>query len=274
MKFVDVCKLFEKHGCTLLDGTDVLGDIVNMRKRANWKCKCGKISNTILECYKISKHHCCKQCAYELRDIENVKKHGVENVGQLHAHDLAYVDNYFKQEGCTLLSTEYKCAHDKLKYICSCGITSIVRFCDFKNKGTRCRKCAIQRREQTNLNRYGHKVPLSRWKEYVFPSGRTEKVQGYEPKALSDLISIGVPEEDIVTNRNDIPIIKYFHNGKICRYFPDIFIPSMNKIIEVKSSYTYKFQLIKNVLKALETRRQGYIFEFWLYEDNGVRNIF
>ena len=51
----------------------------------------------------------------------------------------------------------------------------------------------------------------------------------------------------------------------IHRYYPDIWIKSINKIIEVKSSYTYKCNLIKNINKALITRKLKFYFEFWIY---------
>lgn len=38
-------------------------------------------------------------------------------------------------------------------------------------------------------------------------------------------------------------------NKKIFTYYPDIFIPKENKIIEVKSIWTYNVNLEKNILK-------------------------
>jgi hypothetical protein len=45
-------------------------------------------------------------------------------------------------------------------------------------------------------------------------------------------------------------------------------VKSENKIIEVKSSYTYSKELIKNILKSLATRKLGFEFEFWIYTPN------
>ena len=46
----------------------------------------------------------------------------------------------FKDEGCVLLETEYINAHNKMKYRCSCGNESVIRFYSFKN-GHKCAKC-------------------------------------------------------------------------------------------------------------------------------------
>jgi len=70
-----------------------------------------------------------------------------------------------------------------------------------------------------------------------------------------------------------MPEIKYFLNNKEKRYYPDILIKSENLIIEVKSDYTYKKDLIKNILKALATRKLGYDFEFWIYDKDMIKLI-
>lgn len=57
------------------------------------------------------------------------------------------------------------------------------------------------------------------------------------------------------------------------QYFPDIMILSENKIIEVKSNYTYKLHLIKNIMKALATRKTGFSFEFWIYDNNKTKLV-
>ena len=77
-------------------------------------------------------------------------------------------------------------------------------------------------------------------KEYVFPSGKKILIQGYENMALDELIK-SYTEEDIITG-DDIPIIPYTdEHGKDRIYYPDIYLKSINKIIEVKSSYSITF---------------------------------
>ena len=61
------------------------------------------------------------------------------------------------------------------------------------------------------------------------------------------------------------PKITYNFEDKERRYYPDIWIKSINKIIEVKSCYTYRKELIKNINKALATRKLKFDFEFWIY---------
>jgi hypothetical protein len=56
------------------------------------------------------------------------------------AYTLEYVRNYFEEQNCKLLSTEYKNSKTVIDYICKCGQQSKTIFERFKS-GARCRKC-------------------------------------------------------------------------------------------------------------------------------------
>mgnify|MGYP000167671353 CR=1 FL=1 len=137
--------------------------------------------------------------------------------------------------------------------------------------------------KETNLERYGVEYPMQNYeiaekshknsynlKEYTLPSNNIVKVQGYEPFALDILLKI-FNENDIIIERKDIPIIKYETNKKIFTYYPDIFIPKENKIIEVKSIWTYNVNLEKNILKQKASINNGYNFEFWIFNNKGQK---
>lgn len=106
-------------------------------------------------------------------------------------------------------------------------------------------------------------------KKYTFPSGRVEKVQGYEPWAL-DLLIKNYHEDDIVLGRKNIPRIKYLINGVKSIYKPDIYIPKDNLLIEVKSVYTYNIDLDKNLIKKSACILSGFNFKFMIFDVKGV----
>ena len=110
------------------------------------------------------------------------------------------------------------------------------------------------------------------YKKYIFPSGKTVNYQGYENYALDEIVNI-YSEDDIENDRKHIPNIKYMLKNKVHYYYPDIYIKSKNLIIEVKSEYTYKQQLIKNIVKSLAVRKAGYNFEFWIYTDKAKSKL-
>ena len=142
-----------------------------------------------------------------------------------------------------------------------------------------------EKSKQTMLNKYGVEYSMQSidiqdkqqkaahaYKEYIMPSGNIRHVQGYENIAIDTLIKEhAIQESDIITDRKDIPRITYIYNYKTKYYFPDIYIKSQDKIIEVKSSWTYEKDMEKNETKANACLVQGYTFEFWLYSKKGKK---
>jgi hypothetical protein len=106
------------------------------------------------------------------------------------------------------------------------------------------------------------------YKQYTFPNGTVVNVQGYEPLCLKDLITEGIEALDLVSGYDQIPVIKYDFEGKVRFYHPGIFIPSLNKVIEVKSLFTYRLEIEKNKAKMLATSLL-YDTELRIYTSNG-----
>jgi hypothetical protein len=136
---------------------------------------------------------------------------------------------------------------------------------------------------QTNLAKYGVEHPsqnneimlkaqanAKKYKKYTMPSGEIRNVQGYEPYALTELLKV-YSEEQIKTDRKDIPRIKYLSGEKERYYFPDMYIPDDKKIIEVKSVWTYKCKNDNIILKKEATEKLGYLYEMWIFDGNGKR---
>lgn len=112
-----------------------------------------------------------------------------------------------------------------------------------------------------------------RRKIFIFPSGRIEKIQGYEGFAIKNLLNSGYSEDDIVINSREIEKytgrIFYYdsYDDKTKRYYPDIYIISENRIVEVKCDYTYNSGYSRNILKKKACIDKGIAFEFWVYDD-------
>jgi hypothetical protein len=108
-----------------------------------------------------------------------------------------------------------------------------------------------------------------KFKDYTMPSGTIRKVQGYEPFAL-DILLKEYTEEQILTDRKEVGRIPYKHGEKQRYYFPDIKIPHMNKIIEVKSPWTITLERDTIDLKANAAKEHGYDYEIWVITKKGV----
>ncbi len=107
-----------------------------------------------------------------------------------------------------------------------------------------------------------------RFKKYSMPSGKIVNIQGYENYALDYLLKT-YKEEQLCVDRKTTPKIKYKNETGEHLYYPDIFIPKENLIIEVKSDWTYKMELEKNLLKKQATIETGYNFQFLIFDENG-----
>lgn len=105
-----------------------------------------------------------------------------------------------------------------------------------------------------------------KFKDYKLPSGKVIKIQGFENLALDELLET-YDEDDIVTGMNNVPIIKWkFPNEtEIYKHFPDIYIKSINKIIEVKSTYTELIGGDELLMKQKSAQDEGFEYEIWVY---------
>lgn len=146
---------------------------------------------------------------------------------------------------------------------------------------------AMQRRRKkvTMLKRYGvehalqnkdsfDKMVTSSWRRKEYKLGkRTVTVQGYEPQALDWLIkNTYIKPEEIKCGRDkEVPVIPYKWEGKSRSYHPDIFVPRLNLVIEVKAVRTYVSDLGRNLEKARSTKIQGYKYMFLVMNDKGER---
>lgn len=111
-----------------------------------------------------------------------------------------------------------------------------------------------------------------KYKNYILPSGKIIKVQGYEPFAIDILLNeMNYTENQLITNCVEMPEIWYVdENNTKHRYYPDIFIPHENKLIEVKSSYTITRNKKKNSLKRKASANLKFNHEFWVIENKKI----
>ena len=107
-----------------------------------------------------------------------------------------------------------------------------------------------------------------KFKEYTYPSSRVDKVQGYEPRALDNLLyEEKIHEDDIITSRIEVPEIWWTDDqNKQHRYYVDIFIKSQNRCIEIKSDWTFGKKTDTIFLKQQAVKDAGYESEIWVYD--------
>lgn len=150
------------------------------------------------------------------------------------------------------------------------------------NNYTACRLCINEKIKATCITKYGtehfmqnseiaDKASKNAYKSYnyIFPSGRIDKIQGYEKFALDELLK-EYDENDIITMRSDVPEIWYVdEKGQKHRHYGDIFIKSKQLFIEVKSPWTAEKKKDNIFLKQNAGKELGYQYEIWIYDAKG-----
>jgi len=255
--YQEVQKTFKDNNCQLIS-TEYTNQITNL----NYICECKNEAKITFKMFLEGQR--CQKCAVARRKETNLLIYG----------------------------NEVSMNSDKVKEI---WIEKV------KNRTYEEKEEIQNKRKETNIKKYGEEFPFLKMKEtclekygfeyacqnpeisekvlkhstkkYILPSGKETYIQGYENYAL-DILLKEFTEDEILNSRTDMPVIRYQHKNVNRRYFPDIYIPKINKIIEVKSTWTYKRDLIKNIIKAIYTRKLGYDYEVWIFDKNKLINVF
>ncbi len=185
----------------------------------------------------------------------NIQKYGCENPFQNKEVRNKFKENYLEKYGC-----ENPFQNE-----------------DIKNKT-----------KITNIEKYGVEHPAQnaeisdkssktayKSKEYFLPSGKLIKVQGKENIALDNLLCL-YKEDEIITSRKEVPKIWWEDKeGKKHRYFADIFIPKENRIIEVKSTWTFSQDNKKEKIEKVPivSTNSGYKYEYWIYDNKDNKEV-
>jgi hypothetical protein len=155
-----------------------------------------------------------------------------------------------------------------------------------------------EKRRTTNLERFGVENTFlqpdvikrsrqgnAKGREYTLPSGKVLHIKGFENLVIDKLLTI-YTESDLLIHDFDsayqLPIFAYVDTRRHhLKYYPDIYIPSENRIIEVKSRWwwdgngdvKYASRLENNLRKRRSVIAKGYNYELWLFEDKNNYKI-
>ena len=138
-----------------------------------------------------------------------------------------------------------------------------------KTRQTCLEKYGVEHHNQNEDVMYKTSKNAYKLKEYTFPSNKMIEIQGYENFALDELIiSEEIDESDIITGCKNVPAIWYNdETGKKHRHYVDIFIPSQNRCIEVKSLWTAEKKKDSIFLKQKAAKELGYKYSIWVYNN-------
>ena len=131
--------------------------------------------------------------------------------------------------------------------------------------------------KQTMIEKYGVEHALQndeifrkmiqssfRKREYIYNDDTKTYILGYEDLALKDIENSGLYKIIEAGDSENIPTFWYDFENKKHKYYPDIFLPEINTIIEVKSDYYFENEMGKNIAKAIEVSKT-YTILFYVY---------
>ncbi len=275
-----------------------LKDIIKNKNLCCSTCKQSegviKRKNSCIKKYGVEFITQCDKIQEKIKS-NNLIKYGVEYNTQLESNKEKFKQTCIKKYGYANPSQNEEIKKKKIETsLKNWGVENPLQNEEIKNKMIQ--NCLIKwgtnhssqneeiknKMRQTCLKKYGCNHPTQnseimeksiktsfRSKEYIFPSGRLDKIQGYENFALDELIiNEKIDESDIITGIQNVPVIWYNdETGKKHRHYVDIFIPSQNKCIEVKSIWTAKQNEHNIFLKQKAAKELGYKYSIWVYNN-------
>jgi hypothetical protein len=171
-----------------------------------------------------------------------------------------YKEKYGIETDCNFnLPNYYK--NNKTILLKKYGVDNVSKLDFVKNKK---RETFQKNHENTLIPKWGNT-----WYDITLPSGKKVKVQGYERFAIPYLLK-EYEENDLFISNSDIKkqigVINYIYKNRYYVYYPDLYIKSKNKVIEIKSKYT-----LTNHLQILSLKKKS-VIERGLYFDIIVMN--
>jgi len=203
-----------------------------------------------------------------------IEKYGVENPNQCEEIK-ARMRITTKERYGTEYASQNEAVKQKVKNTCleHFGVEYSLQSKEVREKGIK-----------TNLEKYGTKYPMQNSeysekvsktaycvKSYIMPSGKILSIQGFENFCLDDLLNKeNIDENDIVNERTKVPEIWYESEaGELKRHYVDFYIPSQNRCIEIKSTWTLDKNKERVLIKQQAAKALGIKYEIRIYGSDG-----
>ena len=210
-----------------------------------------------------------RHCIKKVLDAENITIRKKDSRSLARTKIKQIIKLYTSGYGLIYISKLLSVHRDVVKYVLK---EKDIKIRTFKESMEQASKLNLHR--LTMMEKYGVENPMQlnefRRKQFknavklklLIIDGKEFEYQGYEDRAIKILIERGYHVNDI--DVENVPTIEYYFNGNKHYYFPDIFLRKENKIIEVKSQFTYTKDLERNQAKFEKVKQDGYNFELMI----------
>ena len=231
----------------------------------------------------------CEECGIECKKADNLSRH----IGLKHNKEI-YYEKYLKHnnDGICIICKKPIKSFKKLSFklqakTCSKECQEILHSQTIKTFSEDKIKNANEKRKKTCLEKYGHDNPVKNEKirekmektcllkygvsnyfltethanslmERTFSRKYFDDILYYESTYELDFLQKYISKIHIENGK----VFKYKFKNALKRYYSDFYIPLLNLIVEIKSSYYYKKELGQNIQKRKSVINQGYNFIF------------
>jgi len=274
---------------------------LNRDTKIQFKCNCGNDGEKTFRRVYLSGglycEGCCKVNLLKKSIDTNLEKYGIEFHTQSKEVKNKAKETLLKKYGvkCYIQSSEFK-YKTKATNLKKYGVEFYTQTKEVKDKAKKTifNKYGVEnvfqceeikhKIKDINIKKYGVANPMQnsiisekslinshKIKDYILPSGNILKYQGYENFALDKIIKEWkIEETDIITRGDKIPEIWWLDKDeKRRRYFVDIYIPSKNLIIEVKSIWTITLNKDNIMSKLNASKDLGFNTLLWVFDKKG-----
>jgi hypothetical protein len=268
---------------TLSNNIILIGDYIHVTRNTliHGICKTIKCDNHFIKNFRTlieNNSFYCENCMVKIK-VESRRKTHIKNCGFTTNLKCSLTKEKIKATNLIKYGCEHNSQNEEIKN--KKILKSLIKY------GTEYpiqNEIIKQKVKDTCIKRYGveypnqnvdyaeeHSKKIYNKKEYIYPSGKIINIQGYENFALNYLIiNEKIDESDIITGCKNVPTIWYNdETNKKHRHYVDIFIPSQNKCIEVKSAWTAEKKKDCIFLKQNAAKELGYEYEILVYDKKG-----
>jgi hypothetical protein len=228
-----------------------------------------KIKHTNLEKYGCE-WNLASSYSREKQAKTNLEKYGVENYATSNEFksrkneiDLKQKQTFLEKYGTAHPMQSEKCKNKSTNtFFANYGVSHATKIPETveKKKKTMKEKYGVEHYLQDPSNYEKVVKTMYASKEYIWKTGEVSLVQGNEPIVLRELEEKGYTYDMVCTGATEMPQLWYEFENSTHRYFPDIYIPTENLLIEVKSPWTVSLDVDKNQAKFKAVKDAGFDF--------------
>jgi len=262
---------YKNKGYNVIDGTNLILQITDLQKSSTFKVRaicdiCGsenyiEYRHYLKNIQTYNYYSCHGKCSRKKFKNTNIERYNVENPAKLEETKNKMRVTNIEKYGCENVFQNFE-IKEKIKS------TNIEKYgCENPNQN----KDIRNKNKKTCIIKYGVEHPMQNEKIFnknekiCFSSNYHKETELYYRSSYEKHFLDFCVEKNIKVKKGKR--INYIFDNTQHYYFSDFFIEEKNLIIEIKCTWTYQKDILKNITKKEYTLKSGYNFLFLIDKD-------